>query len=235
MTLILAIPTPEGIVMASDTQYTSGEVRSSGPKIYPLSAQAAWGGAGEVALIQRVQEALADLPTHHSLAELRDTLARTVQQAIRALLELDVLTEFVQTDPNLLLSLHPGDFLFAEFAAEGPRLLHIAANGTPEWVTGCFAIGNGANFAYALLQKYQQADLNLAQAVLLAYRVIAETVQVGAFGLDFPIDLWLIHSRGLSCLEAHDFEQLALINEQLAKKELRLLKHIELPFASRLA
>lgn len=67
MTLILAIPTAEGIVMASDTQYTSGEVRTTGPTIYPLNAHCVWAGAGEIALIQRVQEAIASVLNRHSL------------------------------------------------------------------------------------------------------------------------------------------------------------------------
>ena len=230
MTLILTIPTDGGIVMASDTQYTSGEVRSSGPKIYPLNAQCAWAGAGEVALIQRVQESISDIPARHGLNDLRDTLARAVQQAVRSLLELDVLTEFVQSDPSLLLSLHAGDFIFAEYRDESPRLLHIAANGTPEWIKGSFASGNGANFAYALMQKYQDIELSLETAALLAYRVIEETIQVGAFGIDFPIDIWLIGPTGINRLEAADFEQLALASQTLRDKEVRLLRQIQIPF-----
>lgn len=233
MTLILALPTSDGIVMASDTQYTSGEVRSSGLKIYPLNPRCAWAGAGEMALIQRVQEAISDIPTRHSLLELRDSLARIVQQSVRTLLELDVLTEFVQSDPSVLLALHPGDFIFSEFSQEeGARMLHITSSGTPEWVQGPFASGNGANFAYALMQKYQQEDLNLESAALLALKVIDETIQVGAYGLGYPIDIWLIREpdesvhreTGLARLEEKDLELLVDATETLRKKEISLLK-----------
>lgn len=230
MTLILALPTEQGIVLASDTQYTSGEVRSSGPKLYALSPQAAWAGAGEVALIQRVQEAIADLPAGHDLAQLRDTLARIVKQSVQSLLELDVLTDYLQGDPGLLLGLHPGDFIFAEYNNLQPLMLHIAANGTPEWFNSFFASGNGANFAYALLQKYQNIELTLDQAVLLAYRVIDETIQVGAYGLDYPIDIWLIDQQGLHQLDANDFETLAKASDVLRLKEIELLQSQKLHF-----
>lgn len=230
MTLILALATEQGVILASDTQYTSGEVRTSGPKIHLLSERVVWAGAGEVALIQRVQEACGELPAGHTLAQLRDTLAHSVRQAVRELLELDVLTEFVQSDPSLLLGLHPGDFIFAEYGTAGARMLHIAANGTPEWFEGFFASGNGANFAYALLQKYQQAALDLEHAALLAYRVIDETIQVGAFGLDYPIDIWLLGAAGVHRLEAADFEQLAHASERLREQEIRLLRRAALRF-----
>ncbi len=224
MTLILALPTEQGIVLASDTQYTSGEVRSSGPKLYALSPHAAWAGAGEVALIQRVQEAIADLPTGHDLSQLRDTLARIVKQSVQSLLELDVLTDYLQGDPAMLLGLHPGDCIFAEYANAQPLMLHVAANGTPEWFNSFFASGNGANFAYALLQKYQNIELTLEQAILLAYRVIDETIQVGAYGLDYPIDIWLMDQYGLHQLDANDFEALAKVSEVLRTKEIELLQ-----------
>lgn len=228
MTLILALPTEEGIVMASDTQYTSGEVRSSGVKIYPINAHCAWAGAGEVPLIQRVQEAIRDLPAQRALQELRDTLAQVVRQAVHALIELDVLTEFVQADPAQLLGLHPGDFIFAEYLEGRPCLLHIAANGTPEWIPGFFASGNGANFAYALLQKYQDVPLSLESAALLAYRVIDETIQVGAYGLDYPIDIWLLRPEGIGRLEAAELRQLAAASHSLSDKEIHMLQQVPL-------
>ena len=106
--MILALPTAAGIVMASDTQYTSGEVRCSGPKIYTLNPNCAWAGAGEIALIQRVQEDIRDISARHGLAEVRDTLAHVVRQAVHALLELDVLTEFgEQVSPYCFRVTHP--------------------------------------------------------------------------------------------------------------------------------
>lgn len=227
MTLIVAIPTAEGLVLASDTQYTSGEVRSKGRKIYALNDHCAWAGAGELALIQRVHEQLEGIPTQHGLTELRDSLATIIQQSVKALLQVDVLTEFVQGDPASLLALHPGDFIFAEFTHAIPRLLHVAANGTPEWIEGLFASGNGAHFAYALLQKYQTLSLTMAQASLLAYKVIDEAIQVGAYGIDEPIDVWQITRKGLRPLSPEAVLVLAQVADMLRQGEIELLQGLD--------
>lgn len=229
MTLIVALPTPDGIVMASDTQYTSGEIKTTGRKIYPLNLSCAWAGSGELALIQRVQEFLDNLPAQRSLIELRDHLTRSVQQSVKALLELDVLTEYVQSDPSLLLTLHPGDFIFAEFEQGQPRMLHINASATPEWIDSLFATGNGANFAYALLQKYQNVPLKLESACLLAYKVIEEAIQVGAYGLDYPIDIWVLGADGCKPLTQTQLSSLFTAAQSLRDKEIEMLTHA--PFA----
>ena len=63
VTLVLAIPSNDGIVFASDGQLTSGEVRASGQKLYKLNDHCAWSASGELALIQRFSNSL-----EHSLS-----------------------------------------------------------------------------------------------------------------------------------------------------------------------
>ena len=76
--------------------------------------------------------------------------------------------------------MQPGDFLFVEYR-QGPRVLHVLANGTAEWVDGRFtASGNGAPFAHALLTKYAGRSITCEHAKLLAYKVIEEAIEVGA-------------------------------------------------------
>lgn len=155
MTLIIGIPAEDGVIFASDSQYTSGPVRATGPKIFELNERALWGGSGEVALIQRVAEKLEGFPQKtEPLTVIRDALAGFVKEAVHSLLQLDFRTQFVSQNPDALLGLHPGDFLFVEHH-DKPRLLHILAYGTPEWIDVQFAAtGNGDLFAHALLQKY---------------------------------------------------------------------------------
>lgn len=220
MTLILAIPSKEGIVLASDGQVTTGDVRASGHKIFRLNQHCAWGGAGEVALVQRVQEAIgtADQP----LEQLRDHLATTIKQCVTALLNLDFRTPFFQGNPAALLSLHPGDFLFVE-SRDQPKVLHITSYGTPEWIDRPFAIGSGAAFAYALLRKYQGVQLSMEQAGLLAFKVIEEAIEVGAYGLGPPIEVWQVLPSDLKAL---DESRIAALNDaagQLRESEIQLL------------
>lgn len=83
MTLILAVPTSDGIVLASDGQITSGHVRAAGEKLFTLSQHCAWGGAGELALIQRVGESIAAISADQPLSLLRDQLANAINSALR--------------------------------------------------------------------------------------------------------------------------------------------------------
>ena len=183
-------------MFASDGQITSGMIRSFGRKIYPLNDRCLWSASGELALIQRVQERLKRLP-NAPLVNLRDSIGQILTECVGELLGMDFRTRFLPQDPNVLLQLHPGDFVFAE-ASPRPCILHVLAHGTPEWIEGrAFATGSGEPFAYALLQKYQGQQLNLEQASLLAYKVINEAIEVGAYGLGPPIDIWHLLGNGM--------------------------------------
>ncbi len=222
MTLILAVPTTEGVVLASDGQVTFGEVRASGRKLYRLNEHCAWGAAGEVALIQRVQEAIGALSIDQPLEQLRDHLASAIKGCVIALLQLDFRTQFFQGNPEALLSLHPGDFVFVECRHQ-PRILHITSYGTPEWIDRPFATGSGAKFAYALLQKYHGRDLTLQQGSLLAFKVIEEAIEVGAYGLGPPIEIWHVVKNGVTQLSE---EKIAAIKDavgQMRDAEVALL------------
>lgn len=222
MTLILAIPTREGITLASDSQITSGEVRSPGEKLFRLNDRCAWAGAGELALIQRVEESIGGLSADQPLHNLRDAVANTIKQCVGSLLQLDFRTQFFQTNPDALLSLHPGDFVFAECRSK-PTLLHITSYGTPEWIDRPYAIGNGALFAYALLEKYQGIDLSIDQASLLALKVIEEAIEVGAYGLGPPMQIWHIASSGINKLDESRMAALADMARTLRESEIHLL------------
>jgi proteasome beta subunit len=197
VTLVLALPAVDGLVIASDGQVTAGAIRWTEPKIRQLNEHALWSAAGELALIQRVEETIVSLPREQPLPVLRDQLALIVMQSVSALIGLDFRTPFAQNNPLLLLQLHAGDFVFAECRDE-PRILHITLNGTPEWINVPFATGVGADFGYALLQRYRGLTLSLDAASLLAYKTIEEAIEVGAYGLGPPIDVWHIAKGGKS-------------------------------------
>lgn len=226
MTLVLAIPAADGIVMASDGQLTMGLVRSKDHKIYRLNDRCAWSAAGEVALIQRVQErmkALADA----CLSTLRDSIGQIVKQCLVELMQLDFRVPLLPQEPEVLLRLHPGDFVFAQVSPKR-YLLHITAYGTPEWIQGrAFASGVGAVFAYALLQKYQDTALDVERASVLAYKVIEEAIEVGAYGLGPPVDIWQVKKDGVSQL---DEARLVAINDTataIREAEIELLTRKE--------
>lgn len=198
MTLVIAMPATDGVVLGSDSQITFGEIRQSGPKIRKLSNYCVWSASGELALIQRVDEDIQNVVTAEArLGSLRDTLSGLINKAVSSLLNLDFRTPFFRGDPDTLLRLHPGDFVFAEFYNDHPRILHIEVNGTAEWVDNYFATGSGASFAYALMQKYQGRLFDVQLSSVLIYKVIEEAIQVGSYGLGAPIDIWWVTSNGV--------------------------------------
>jgi proteasome beta subunit len=223
MTLILTIPAIDGKVMASDGQVTVWLVRSSAQKIEKLNPRCLWAASGELALIQRVQERMVTLSPDAPLPNLRDQIGQIVNQCVSELIGLDFRTRFLPQDPNLLLQLHPGDFVFAEASPEMP-ILHVLVNGTPEWIRDrMFASGSGDLFAYALLQKYQRKKLTLLQASLLAYKVIEEAIAVGAYGLGAPIDVWHIQQNGIKQLPKDEIAALEDACRSLREAEIELL------------
>lgn len=221
MTLILVIPAKDGIVMASDGQVTAGEVRWPNRKINKLNDFCLWSASGELALIQRVKEGIDSQPHQQSLQILRDRLAELVRQSVTMLLQLDFRTPFFQGNHEALLRLHPGDFVFAEYRSS-PYILHITSYGTPEWINVPFASGSGAPFAYALLQKYQGMSLEVSQASLLAFKVLEEAIEVGAYGLGPPIDVWQITQQGIKNLPENEIAALKDTSCVLREAEIQL-------------
>lgn len=223
MTLILAIPAKDGIVIASDGQVTYREVRWSEKKIKQLNDHCLWSGAGEIALIQRIEEFIQQLPNKNQpLNDLRDSLSDIVKQAVTILLQKDFRTQFIQPpNPELLLLLHPGDFMFVEYQ-KSPKILHLLSNGTTEWINKPFACGSGAPFAYALLQKYQNLEYDLQKASLLAYKILEESIDTGSWGLGYPIDIWQITNSGVRNLKEEEIAALADTSKGLREAEVKL-------------
>lgn len=226
MTLIVALPAQDGVVFASDTQLTTGTLRSTGTKIYKLNDHALWGGSGEMALVQRVQEKIAAFPRKDQpLIAIRDELCVLVKDSVVALLNLDFRTGFFNQRPDDLLGLHQGDFLFVERRQGNTAILHVLSHGTPEWITnGCAATGSGTLFAHTLLAKYAPLiPLSRDHAKLLAYKVIEEAIQVGAYGLGAPIDILEVTDGGVNRATSQEVEAIQDAAEILRQAEKDLL------------
>ena len=215
MTIILAVPAKDGLIMASDGQitYTDG-IRAPGKKIFLLTRKCLWAASGRSALIQRVQERLSPLcESEATLESIRDNLAQTIKKCAQELFQLD------QQPPQ-------DSFVFVQYVNQ-PRILQISVNGTPEWITtGPFAIGIGRMFAHALLQKYTTLfpdKIDVQKASLLAFKIIEEAIEVGAYGLGPPIDIWQIAQDKLKNLNEEEVSALADLSQGLRETELKLL------------
>lgn len=215
MTIILAIPANDGLVLASDGQITYADgIRATDKKIFRLNKKCLWAASGRGALIQRVQEQLSPLcEGEDSLETLRDRLALSIKKCVSDLFQLD------QQPPQ-------DNFIFAQYLAQ-PRILQIAVTGTPEWITtGPFAIGIGRMFAHALLQKYASlfpARIDIRRASLLAFKIIEEAIAIGAYGLGSPIDVWQLTHQGIKNLQEEEILALQDSARGLRETEIRLL------------
>jgi hypothetical protein len=159
--------------------------------------------------------------------------AQLIKQAMQNLINLDFRTQFVGQNLDALLNLHPADFLFVEHT-DMPCILHVSIIGTSEWIEGRFAAtGNGELFAHALLQKYAGRVLTRDCAKLLAYKVIEEAIQVGAYGLGHPIDIWEVCASGKA--RAGESEVSALHDSARLLREREVAMLIEHASVSRLA
>lgn len=214
MTIILAVPAKDGLVLASDGQitYTDG-IRAVGKKIIQLNKKCLWAASGRGALVQRVQEQLSQFSQREdSLVAIRDDLSRIVKKCVNDLYQLD------QQPPQ-------DNFVFVEYTSE-PRILYIAVTGTPEWITtGPFAIGIGRMFGHALLQKYDSLfpdKIDVPKASLLAFKIIEEAIQVGAFGLGPPIDIWQLTANEIKNLSEAEITALEDSSRALREAELKL-------------
>ena len=214
MTIILAIPTKDGLVIASDGQITSGIVRTSGKKIKKLNDHCLWSASGELALIQRVEENLAGFSTvAQPLTTLRDNLSAKTRECVLTFLNL------VGGRPIT------GDFVFVEYSNK-PKILHVALDGTPEWIVDRpFVSGIGDVFTYALLRKYQDLfpdKIDLQKGSLLAFKVIEEVIHVVSVGVGPPIDIWQLMANKIKNLDEAEITALEDASHGLREAELKL-------------
>ena len=210
MTLIVALPVNEGVVLASDSQLTMGVVRATGSKIYRLNKSCVWSASGELAPIQRVGEELGGLSTDRPLQECRTSIAQAVRQAVTNLLQEDFRTQYLSASSDALLNLHQGDFVFAECTEMATHVLHMSHNGTSEWVEHRpLASGSGNLFAYALLGKYDLTKVSLEMAKVLAVKVIQEAIDVGAYGLGPPVEMYQLVPGEARAVQATELARLS--------------------------
>lgn len=214
MTIILSFPVKDGLLIASDSQITSGIVRTTGKKIKKLNDRCLWSASGELALIQRVEEGLTALSTaNQDLSALRDNLSKKIRDCVVTFLNL------VGGRPIT------GDFVFVEYS-DKPNILHVTLDGTPEWIVGRpFVSGIGDVFAYALLRKYQGLfpdKIDMQKGSLLAFKVIEEVIDVVSVGVGPPIDIWQLTSNEIKNLNEAEITAMEDTSHGFREAELEL-------------
>lgn len=197
MTLIVAIIAKDGLVVASDSQMTfatSGQpVRTPTAKLHSPWSNIVWGAAGNVGVIQRVEQELAK--RHNSrkvfekkaIADVRRDLTQAVVHTVREIVKDQYL-------PVQGLAGVEGTYFFAGWVPQGPFLIAVEPNlvEMDHVSVGYCAIGSGDVFAYAGLAHYNVGARSLHECKLIAYRVLQDAIRVAAFGLGDPIQMFEI-------------------------------------------
>lgn len=203
MTIVLGFIGKNGAVMASDGQVTTwssaGPIRLRAPKIKQVgNLPILWGGAtNDLGFIQKIEERLQlTLTTEKTsnLSELRPHLVKIVhalrKEALEAHREL--------YGPRGEEETPYADVLFAEYHDNIGRILRISRDGRDVWLDdfGYGAVGIGDSFAYTLLSGHSISGLSVDVLKVHACRVIEDAIEIGAFGMGPPIDLWVIKPDG---------------------------------------
>jgi len=218
MTLIIALKCKNGVILASDGQATG--ISSGGPikqrcrKIFQLPGNALLGASGTVGVIQRCRDNIAmysqDISEHgldHTIGDIEERSDEKVK-CVTLRDKIKGLVFFINKDEQERHKAFYGDergapladiiLVFYDKAQEKFRIWHVAPDGGDEFLDelgyGCSGIGD--TFGYAFLKNFYSEDLDIQVGTVIAYRVIQEAIEIGAYGLGEPIDIWIIEKEG---------------------------------------
>jgi len=230
MTLIIALACKNGIVMASDGQATGGSaggpIRMPIQKIYRINNHVLFGASGSVGVIQKSRLIISSLSQELDKEWDFDLMEKVRQSLFRIYKnEIDRHRAFYQGTPQEDIRNAPiADVLLCNFIKKGDSgqkiIWHIAPDCSDEMLDeiGYGCSGNGDIFAHTLLKNYPIKDLDVEKGKLVAYRVIKEAIEIGAYGLGEPIDIWIITEKEYKQLTTE--ELMALEDAYISWKEI---------------
>ncbi len=209
MTLVLALICTDGIIMASDGQSTfvteGGPMRLPAEKIRAFGDRFVWSGSGDVGLLQKIGLGLDDLS--------EGTLKRPIAK-LRAEIRAKVRGEQKDAGEKYLpiakkFPMPIAHVLVAGYSEGKPWILEIDPNGTDTLLEEYrfAAVGGGAHFVYAVLSGFGRHSWTLETGKIVCYKVVHEAINVAAFGLGLPIQIWELPKIGVPrCLSETDIK-----------------------------
>jgi len=231
MSLIITIPTFDGVVVAMDSLSIVGQIREKKSKIQRLNSRIAWCGIGELAVVQRVASSLAAFQENNqSLRELAPVIGNIIKSTVKDLLNLDFRTEIYINNVNAISQLHRGDFVFVEWVGASAQILYVNIYGSPVWIQDQpFFIGAGDMFVGHNFQKFKGLNLNLASASIIGYRLVEEAIDSQMFGLGAPVDVWQVSNAGPNQLLETEIKNLEETVKAIRSHEIAVFeKHLAL-------
>jgi len=215
MTLILALKCKDGVILASDGQATGissgGPIRQRCKKIHKIAENVLLAASGSVGVIQRCRDAIRELarlipkggldtpiPIKDKRSEgkmidifLRDKIRDVILRINKVEIERYKTFHGERKGPLPLADII---LVFYDPKERRFRIWHVGPDGGEEFLDelgyGCSGIGD--TFAHAYLKNFYDEGINVEMGKLIAYRVIKEAIEVGAYGLGEPIDIWVL-------------------------------------------
>lgn len=235
MTLILALACAEGIVVAADRQATFASAgqptRVTEDKLWQLGdAPVVVGFSGVVGIAQNINAALDKPPKKYqkqSIVKSRGEFNKRISKVLK-----DAQRHFVRIDPKA--GEPECDTLIAGYTEGEPWILEINRNGIAEQHEhrGFHAIGSGevfARFACAFMYEKEVRNLGLFPAQALAYRTIATAIDVAAWGLGGPIQMWVVDSKDVCRMDERQLQAVRDAVELWKKNERESLIEVVQP------
>ena len=216
MTLVIALACKDGIVMASDGQVTGGSaggyVRFHSQKIFKINNNVLFGASGNIGTIQRAlaiiqafSQQLEEEMDYQKMEQIRVELFKIYKNEIdrhKAFYK-DMELESIKHAPI-------SDIIISKFQDGEAFIWHISPDCSDELLQdiGYACTGNGDVFAYTILKNFNVKELDVEKGKLIAFRVIKEAIEIGAFGLGEPIDIWIVTDKGVKRLSTEEIEAL---------------------------
>ena len=225
MTLILAMACKGAVIVGSDTQVSDRRTRTTNIKIKQLNGSCVWAGAGEVSIIQRLEERLGELPGRDApLRELREPIGLAIKATVEDALRIDYRVPYVKDDATKLDGLYFTTFAFAEHRGGDARVLSLTTKGGAEWYTHPHAIGSAADYAVALTKNYDCASLTPDRAALLVITTLEKAIETAQSGIDYPLDIWRIDENGAHQYDGGELARLYAEAQRLRDTQRRLIE-----------
>lgn len=226
MTIVLALTTLDGLVIASDSQITDRDRGMSFPaqKLHDLGGRAAWGGSGARSVLTDIE--------------------RRFDEDAAAILDADPVTHALQERAIPVLRHHYENFIAevpGEESQQSPAAYVLAAGytGTEPWIVeinpngmvsryddvGFHAIGSGAPMAQqagALLAHFQVNDRSLDHGVVAAVRVL-DALRVTSPSVGGPVDVCRVTAKGTDHLDEDEVAEMRTHVEHWTEREHEVL------------
>lgn len=203
MTLIISLACKDGAILASDGQVTffstGGPIRRTISKIKRLGEHKLWAASGTVGMIQKIETVFNALPKEILNAPLTEPqLRQAILQNAHTLRAQELQRHRSLHGLGRDIEAGVADLLIVEYQGT-PRIWHITPDCVDESLEefGYGVSGSGDVFAHTLLKNFKIKEFSVEQGCLIAYRVLRDAIDIDAFGLGEPIDIWVIDKGGV--------------------------------------